>query len=147
MADFCSLSDTPSLRASREDATLGVGEALVHCLSAGDFAGLQTRLATDVRLRALLPGGPIEVGGDQAVAGKLALWFGDVEVRDLLGHEVDEIEGRLHTAWRFQVSPHPVRRTPGRFAIRQDAWSELDETGRICSIDLLCSGFRAVEAR
>jgi len=111
----------------------GLAEALV----AGDFDRVMTMLATDVRMRALIPPGPVELWGATDAGATFASWFGGSEDLELVHSGNDEIGDRLHVFYR-------LRRNRGGAPpsiVEQHLVCTLAE-GRITAIDLVCSGFR-----
>ena len=94
-------------------------------------------LAPAVRFRHLLPRGPREIWGADETVDVFLGWFGDareLEVQSLL---VEPIADR--TSVRYRVRLHE---NGGWEVVEQQQFLDMDETGRIAAIDLLCSGFR-----
>jgi len=108
-------------------------------IASQDFARLADALAPDVRLRALLPGGPKEWTGAAAVADRFTRWFGDTVRFDPLESTVGAVGTRTHLRWRLRLQAD--RLGAGSFVVEQLAYADADERGRICSLDLLCTGF------
>jgi hypothetical protein len=110
---------------------------LVAALAERDFDGLAGVLATDTRMRALIPPGPVELSGAEPIAARFASWFGDAEGLELDHSGTDEVGDRLHVSYRLRV------KRPGDpwKVIEQHLFCALDE-GRITALDLVCSGFR-----
>jgi hypothetical protein len=108
-------------------------------LAAQDYARLGGALATDVRLRALLPGGPREWTGAATVAHRFARWFGDTEQHELQDSGVDEVLERTHLRWRLRLQAE--RLGPGWFVVEQLAYADAAADGRIAALDLLCTGY------
>jgi hypothetical protein len=102
-----------------------------------DFERLTAMLAADVRMRALIPPGFVEISGADAAAAKFASWFGDAEEVELIRSGSDRFADRLHVFYRLRV------RKPGDFPrlVEQHFFCALDD-GRLNSIDLVCAGFR-----
>jgi SnoaL-like domain len=113
------------------------GATLVAALAARDFDRLAGVLATDTRMRALIPPGPVELSGAEPAAARFASWFGDAERLELVDSGSDEVGDRLHVFYRLRVkrSGDPSK------VIEQHLFCALDE-GRISAFDLVCSGFR-----
>lgn len=109
-------------------------------LAAQDFAKLGGALSADIRLRALLPGGPFEWTGSEVIAGRFARWFGDTESFELTQGTVEEVGGRLHLHWRLRLQAERLGR--GWFTVEQQAYADTDDRGRIARLDLLCTGYR-----
>jgi hypothetical protein len=113
------------------------GAALVAALAERDFPRLAGTLAPDVRMRALIPPGPVEVSGAGAAGERFATWFGGAEEFELVRSGSDEVADRLHVSYRLRV------RRPGDpwKLVEQHLFCALD-SGRITNLDLLCTGFR-----
>jgi hypothetical protein len=109
-------------------------------LAAQDFAKLGGALAAGIRLRALLPSGPFEWTGAEAIADRFTRWFGGTEDFELIEATVGEIGGRLHLHWRLRL--RAKRLGGGWFTVEQQAYADTDESGRIEALDLLCTGYR-----
>jgi hypothetical protein len=111
--------------------------ALATAVAGRDRIRLGEQLTDDVRLRALLPGGPLEEHGRDAVLAKFDDWFGEyrtVVLEDAAGELVGD---RLLIHYRLVFEPDGERR-----ALTQTWVSTIAEDGRVARIDLLCSGFR-----
>jgi len=114
-----------------------LGQGLVTALAQRDFPRLANTLTPDVRMRALIPPGPIEVSGAEAAAAKFSSWFADAEQFELVRSGSDTVADRLHVFYRLRV------KRPGDRAliVEQHLFCALDD-GRITTLDLVCSGFR-----
>ena len=110
---------------------------LAGALITGDFERLTTMLATDVRMRALIPPGPVELSGATDAAARFASWFGGSKSLELVRTGSDEVGDRLHVFYRLRVK----RSEDPTSIVEQHLFCSLDE-GRITSLDLVCSGFR-----
>jgi hypothetical protein len=106
-------------------------------LATRDFERLTAMLAADVRMRALIPPGFVEISGADAAVAKFASWFGDAEEVELIDSGSDGFADRLHVFYRLRV------RRPGDFPrlVEQHLLCALDGD-RIDSLDLVCAGFR-----
>jgi SnoaL-like protein len=118
------------------------GATLVAALAERDFDRLTGALAPGVRMRALIPPGPVEVSGAEPAAAKFASWFGKAEELELVRSACDEVGDRLHICYRLRV------KEPGGpwKVVEQHLFCALDD-GRITALDLVCSGFRPDEGR
>lgn len=121
----------------RRSSATEPGAALVAALAERDFDRLAATLGPDVRLRALIPPGPVEIEGAEAAAAKYASWFGRFAEFRLIRSDVYVVGDRLHVSYRFDVKEP------------DDAWKIVEQHlfctldgGRIAALDLLCSGFR-----
>jgi hypothetical protein len=118
-----------------------LGSGLVAALAQRDFPRLAGTLAPDVRMRALLPPGAVEVSGAEAAAAKFSSWFGDAEEFELVRSGSDAVADRVHVFYRLRVKkPGDVRKI-----VEQHLLCAFDDEG-INAIDLVCTGFRPTEA-
>jgi hypothetical protein len=111
----------------------------LDALARQDYVRLEEALAPQVRLRALLPGGPKEWTGAAAVADRFARWSGDTQQHDLLERAIGEVFGRIHLRWRLRLQAE--RFGAGWFVVEQQAYADTDEHGLIVGLDLLCTGY------
>lgn len=114
-----------------------LGTGLISALAERDFPRLADTLTPDVRMRALLPPGPVVISGAEAAAAKFASWFADAEELELLRSGSDTVADRLHVFYRLRV------KKPGASGkiVEQHLLCALDDDG-ITALDLVCSGFR-----
>jgi len=113
------------------------GATVVASLATCDRPRLASTLAADVRMRALIPPGPIEVAGAEAVAAKLTAWFGDSEQLLVVRSGSEVVADRLHIFYQLRVK----RRGDAWKVVEQHLLCALADDG-ITAIDLVCSGFR-----
>lgn len=109
----------------------------VGALVARDFERLTSTLAADVRMRALIPPGPLELAGATEAGAKFASWFGGAKSLELVRTGSDEVGDRLHVFYRLRVK----RSGDPSSIVEQHLFCALDD-GRIAALDLVCSGFR-----
>lgn len=126
--------------ATQPSARWSVGGVFLEALATRDYQQMATTLSGDVRLRAMLPPGPMDWNGADEVAGVFTSWFGEAEDFELIDATVGEVGGRLHLSWRLRVRPAPFGIGDGWHVIEQQAYADAAET--IDTLDLLCSGFR-----
>ena len=114
-----------------------LGTTFVAALTEKNFGRLADTLAPDVRLRALIPPGSVELSGAEPAAARFASWFGEPNELELIHSGSDEVGDRLHVFYRLRV------KRPGDLwkVIEQHLFCAHDE-GRITALDLVCSGFR-----
>ena len=109
---------------------------LAELVAERDHDRLGKHLTDDVRLRALLPTGPVEVHGRAEALARFDDWFGDhaIELQDAEGELVgDRLLVHYRLGFSFVEGPHVMTQT----------WvASVGADGRIFRIDLLCSGFR-----
>jgi SnoaL-like domain len=137
MPDRRDLPRSGSVMTARRSSATDLGATLVAALGEQDFGRLARTLAPDVRMRALIPPGPVELSRAEPVAAKFASWFGEGNGLELVRSGSDEVGDRLHVFYRLRV------KRPGDAwkVIEQHLFCALDE-GRITALDLVCSGFR-----
>jgi hypothetical protein len=121
----------------RPSSAIDLGAAFVTALVDGDAPRLAGTLARDVQMRALIPPGPIEVLGADAVAGKFAAWFGSAEELHLVRSGSEAVADRLHVGYRLRV-----RRPGGPWKLVEQHLLCAHNGARITALDLVCSGFR-----
>jgi hypothetical protein len=113
------------------------GASLIAALAERDFHGLAGTLTPDVRMRALIPPGLVEIFGAEAAAAKFSSWFGDAEEFDLICSGSDPVADRVHVFYRLRV------RKPGNTAklVEQHLFCAFAGS-QVNVLDLVCSGFR-----
>ena len=113
------------------------GTGLIAALAKRDFARLAGTLTPQVRMRALIPPGLLEISGAEAAAAKFSSWFGDAEQFELIRSGSDAVADRLHVYYRLRV------KKPGNVPalVEQHLLCAFDDDG-ITALDLVCTGFR-----
>ena len=122
-----------------------VGGVFLEALANRDYEKVAATLGSTVRFRAMLPSGPMDWVGPEAVAEAFSSWFGGADDFELVDATVGEVGGRLHLSWRLRVRPAPFGIGDGWHVIEQQAYA--DTTDTIETLDLLCSGFQAEPVR
>jgi SnoaL-like domain len=97
---------------------------------------LGSQLTDAVRLRALLPGGPIEEHGRDQVLARFDRWFGGYDTVVLADVTGDEVGDRVVVHYKLVFDPDADRRV-----LTQTLVCTLSD-GLVGRIDLLCTGFR-----
>ena len=119
------------------DTGWAVAGAFLEAFAARDFDALGRCLDADVRFRALIPPGLVDVTGIEDTVGRFRHWFG-AETFELVDASVGRVGDRIALSWRVRSSP------PGEPAVikivEQRLFAAADD--RIHAIDLLCSGFQ-----
>jgi hypothetical protein len=119
-----------------------LGAALVTALTQRDFARLAETLTADVRMRALIPPGTVEISGAEDAAARFSSWFGDAEELELLRSGSNAVADRLHVFYRLRAKkPSDVTKI-----VEQHLLCAVDDR-RIAALDLVCTGFRPDGAR
>jgi hypothetical protein len=113
--------------------------ALAADVARRDPQRLSAALTETVRLRALLPGGPIEARGRENVAAFLCALFADFDVVEVVDSAGEAVADRQLLHYRFHLT-----RAATRWVCTQTAVCRFVD-GRLAVIDLLCSGFREIE--
>ena len=112
--------------------------AIAAAVADRDTVQLAAAVTDTVRLRALLPGGPIEEHGRDAVVARFGGWFAGMDTVDLAESAGEALPGRLLIHYRLDLA-----RRGTRWACTQTSICKID-AGRLATIDLLCSGFREI---
>ena len=112
--------------------------AIAAAVAGRDSARLAAAVTDTVRLRALLPGGPIEEHGRDAVVARVGRWFADMDSVDLVESAGEAVADRLLVHYRLDLAQRGTRWT-----CTQTSICKIDH-GRLATIDLLCSGFREI---
>ena len=103
----------------------------------GDQLG--AALTETVRLRALLPGGPVESHGRDEVVARFAGWFAEYDAVELVSAEAEPVVDRLLVHYRLDV-----RRGTTRWICTQTLMCKT-AGDLLATVDLLCSGFREID--
>lgn len=111
-------------------------KSFLSALADRDFELLATCLSPAARARLLLPRGPEELTGRDAIARRFEGWFAPATEFEVLSTAMAEVGTRHRLTWRF----HTVRTGRPWEVVEQVAFCNLGEAG-IEQIDLLCSGF------
>jgi hypothetical protein len=120
-------------------ARWSVGGVFLEALAGRDYRRMAATLAPGVRLRAMLPPGPMDWEGPDTVSNVFSSWFGEAKDFEVVDAAVGEVGGRLHLSWRLRLRPAPFGIGEGWHVIEQHAYVDAGDT--IASLDLLCSGF------
>jgi hypothetical protein len=123
---------------------LSVGGLLIETLARQDFAALTGCLDPGVRMRALLPRGPVEMAGPAEVTGWFRSLFGGPDDFELADGTVGEIGPRLYLRWRASLTP--AGPSGHRRLVEQHVFATTGDGGHISALDLLCPGFVAQSA-
>ena len=115
-----------------------VAAAVATIVVSRDRQRLIAALTETVRLRALLPGGPIQAHGREDVAARFHGWFADFDTVQLVESAGEAVGDRLLIHYRVHVTRGADRRVCTQTAV----CTLVDE--RLQVIDLLCSGLREV---
>ena len=114
--------------------------AIAAAVAGRDSVRLAAAVTDTVRLRALLPGGPIEEHGRDAVVARFGGWFAGMDSVDLVESAGEAIADRLLIHYRLDLAQRGTR-----WACTQTSICKIND-GRLATIDLLCSGFRESKA-
>jgi hypothetical protein len=112
--------------------------ALAAAVARRDPQGLSAALTETVRLRALLPGGPVESHGRKDVTARFRGWFADFDTVAVVASGAEAVVDRLLIHYRLHIG-----RATTRWICTQTAVCKVVD-GRLAVIDLLCSGFREI---
>ena len=103
-----------------------------------DRQRLSEAVTETVRLRALLPGGPVESHGRADVTARFHAWFANFDTVEVLDSAGEAVVDRLLIHYRVGLG-----RAATRWVCTQTAVCKVVD-GRLAVIDLLCSGLREV---
>ena len=112
--------------------------AIAAAVADRDCVRLAAAVTDTVRLRALLPGGPIEEHGRDAVVARFGRWLADMDTVDLVESAGEAVADRLLIHYRLDLAQRGTR-----WACTQTSICKIND-GRLATIDLLCSGFREI---
>ena len=112
--------------------------AIATAVAGRDTIQLAAAVTGTVRLRALLPGGPIEEHGRDAVVARVGRWFAGMDTVEVVESAGEAVADRLLIHYRLDLA-----RRGTRWACTQTSICKIDD-GRLATIDLLCSGFREI---
>ena len=119
------------------DTGWAVAGAFLEAFATRDFDALAHCLDPEVRFRAQLPPGAIDLTGIGDTVARFRCWFG-AEAFELVDASVGRVGERIYLRWRVRTS------SPGDPAVlrivEQHMFATADD--HIHSIDLLCSGFQ-----
>ena len=115
-----------------------VAAAVATIVAGRDPQRLVAALTETARLRALLPGGPIQAHGREDVAACFAGWFADFDTVQLVESAGEAVADRLLIHHRLHAT-----RGATRWVCTHTAVCKFVD-GLLAVIDLLCSGFREV---
>src|SRR5688572_28595680 len=108
---------------SKNLARWSVGGIFLESLANRDYDRMGATLGSRVRFRAMLPPGPMDREGADAVTEAFSSWFGGAEGFELVDATVGEVGGRLHLSWRLRVRPAPFGIGEGWHVIEQQAYA------------------------
>jgi hypothetical protein len=112
--------------------------AIAAAVAGRDSGQLAAAVTGTVRLRALLPGGPIEEHGRDAVVARFGRWFAGMDTVHLVESAGEAVADRLLIHYRLDLAKRDTR-----WACTQTSVCKIID-GRLATIDLLCSGFREI---
>jgi hypothetical protein len=136
---------SPSYNGGMTTATSPTGPQFANAglfierLTAGDFNRLALAFEREITVTALLPRGPREFEGQEAVCGAFATWFGGFDEYEMLDASLGQLGSRLQMRWRLHV--RGGRLGPDDFVVEQYCYADAGATGRIQHMALVCSGF------
>jgi hypothetical protein len=110
--------------------------ALATALVTRDAAGMGAAITDTVRMRSLLPSGPVEDHGRDAVLARLDDWFADKDAIEIIEVRSEQIVDKLLLHYRMTIIQGSYR-----WACTQTLVARIDDD-RLSVIDLLCSGLR-----
>jgi hypothetical protein len=118
-----------------------VAARLAAAVAQRDAGRLSTAITETVRLRALLPGGPVESHGRDEVVARFRGWFADFDTVNVLESAGEAVADRLLVHYRLELGQGATRWVCTQTAVCKTV------DGRLAVIDLLCSGFREINEK
>jgi hypothetical protein len=115
-------------------AAVSIGTAV----AGRDREQLAAAFTDTVRLRALLPGGPVESHGRDGVLARFAEWFADFDTVELVDAAGEPVADRLLLHYRLTLGQGHTRWACTQTLIGKAVGD------RLATLDLLCSGFRPI---
>lgn len=112
--------------------------AVAALVARRDPQRLARALTETARLRALLPGGPIQAHGRDDVAARFHGFFADFDTVQLVESAGEVVADRLLIHYRLHLTRGATRWVCTQTAVCKPV------DGLLAVIDLLCSGFREV---
>lgn len=118
-----------------------VGLRFVDALAAKDTETLMALFASDVDFRGMTPGRFWQAGSpDEVVQQVFYQWFEPADVIEGVDHvDAGRMVDRERVDYRFRV-----RNPDGLFAVEQRAYFDVDESGRVSRMHVMCGGFRSI---
>src|SRR5438128_514551 len=78
-------------------------DRFIEAIAGADADGIATTLAPNVRLRALIPPGPREDEGPEAVAVRFVDWFGGYESSEVVAAAHEAFAGRVRVVYHVRL--------------------------------------------
>jgi hypothetical protein len=113
--------------------------AISAAVASRDSAALAASVTGTVRLRALLPGGPIQALGRDPVVACFGGWFDDMDTVELVESAGEVVADRLLIHYRLNLAQGGNRWTLTQTSVCKTS------NGQLATIDLLCSGFLQIK--
>jgi hypothetical protein len=113
--------------------------AIAAAVAGRDSARLAAAVTDTVRLRALLPGGPIQALGRDPVVACFGGWFDDMDTVELVESAGEVVADRLLIHYRLNLAQGGNRWTLTQTSVCKTS------NGQLATIDLLCSGFLQIK--
>ncbi len=112
--------------------------SLAAVVAGRDGGRLGAAFTDSARLRALLPGGPVESHGRDAVVARFAGWFADFDSVELVSAVGEPVADRLLVHYRLSLRQGSMRWICTQTLVCKTAGDLL------ATVDLLCSGLREI---
>jgi hypothetical protein len=115
-----------------------IAASIGAALASRDSEQLAAAFTDTVRLRALLPGGPVESHGRDAVLARFTEWFADFDTVELVDAAGEPVVDRLLVHYRLTVGQGHAHWACTQTLVGKTVGD------RLATLDLLCSGFRPI---
>jgi len=136
---FAAVASTQDEKGATGPRALPAGAEFIQALADRDFSAAQTMLTPEVEFKALTPSqGFVDLTGPEAVMNLMREWYGTAEGIENL--ETNKVLQRHHVGYRIRwASPED-----GIMVFEQQAYYDVDDSGRISRWHLVCSGDQPV---
>jgi hypothetical protein len=136
-----SAGPSPTSTPPYPSSALAAFDTIVSALADGEFDRIASVVADDASLTALLPRGLHRCDGAPAICQTFAGWFGGLDDLEVIDHGYAPLGDLVQMRWRLHA--RGARLGDGPRVVEQQVFAGLGADGRIQSMSLLCSGFRA----
>ena len=111
---------------------------LLDAIVTRDFDSISVILASDVRMRALLPRSIVQTNTAEAAVETFREWFGAHKSCTVIATEQHTVGGREFLSYNLRVQPDWA---PDQFHIVEQSGYCRVTDGRVTRLDLVCTGY------
>jgi hypothetical protein len=121
-------------------ASTAVGERLIDALRRRDYDAIGGCFAPDATMRSVVPPGPREDDGADAISRRFRLWTAEMDPYEVLEADTASFEDMLRLRWTVRGIDRSEA-DPALATFEQTAYAEVDGDA-ITAMRLACSGRR-----